>query len=117
MTRVALETRRRSSRSTTRPVARRPIRAAAVVALTARAQHREEHDGGTGKRAREADGADDRNERGRNNHPAERRSVERDADGEATASLERWRKDDVDRGAAHRSPAHRHHEEGRIELP
>ena len=37
MTRVALETRRRSSRSTTRPVARRPIRAAAVVALTARA--------------------------------------------------------------------------------
>src|SRR5207249_8604284 len=50
-------------------------------------------------------------------HAPECRPVERKADREAAPPLEPRREDDVDRRATHRAPAHRHHEEDRIELP
>src|SRR5947209_4477195 len=122
MTSVALATRRRSRRSTTRPVKRRPITAAAVVVLTARAAAPAPSIGVTsetsgGQRPREAEHVDERDEGGRDDHAADGRPVERDADGEPPAPHEPGRDDDVDRRAAHRSPAERHHEEDRVELP
>jgi len=83
-----------------------------------RGEHPHEHgDGGDAEGAPESDRADEGHEGRRDEHAAQRRSVERDADGQAAAALEPGGEDDVDGGSAHGAPAHRHQEERGIKLP
>src|SRR5262249_34409253 len=80
-------------------------------------EHDGEDQGGRGPRAGGDDRADERDERRGYDDPAQGRPVEREADGQATATREPWSQDDVDGGPAHGAPADGHHEEGRVELP
>ena len=79
--------------------------------------HREKDEARATQRAREADSLDEEDERGRDQHATQGCPIESETDGEAPPPLEPGREDDVDGGAAHRPPAQRHEEEGRVELP
>ena len=71
----------------------------------------------TAERPGEAEPGDEQDERRHDEHAAEGGPVEGDAHGQPPAPLPPRRQDDVDRRAAHGAPAHRHHEEGRVEMP
>jgi hypothetical protein len=82
-----------------------------------RHQYRHEDKGGAGKRGREANQADEKDQRGGDNYTAHRGPIEGETDGKAAAPLEPRCQDDIDRRTTHRSPAQRHDEKRGIELP